>query len=853
MVAELSSHFSQLEILEVLGHGGMGVVYKARQIELDRLVALKILRPNISHDTGFAARFLREARALAKLNHPNIITVYDFGRKEALFFFIMEFVDGANLRHVERVGQLSPAEALSIVPQVCSALQYAHDNGVEHRDIKPENILITKSGDVRIADFGLAKLVGNKDDAPLTGTWQVMGTPHYMAPQQFEKPTTVDHRADIYSLGVVIYELLTGELPIGRFRLPSEKVQVDVRLDEVVLRSLDKESDRRYQRVTDVATAVEEASVASPVATKAWSSAARHTEQAKRNVGNATEYAFEKAKELQAKSQKLTIHAHGLGTALMVVSVVDIVAAMLLMMNEPSRDPIEFLCGTAMIAGCVTFWFGRQYRRQAVSARLWWAVVLSLPWCSPLFIFSFIRMLLSMLMLLATAKTEARTVQALAGETPEKPEPPKPDFVDRMLTVGGLIWKAATVRRLFFSCFGVLGWCGLCVGAFTLFFNIWYYQPVDSYYTYKEGVSDIRVKAGDIKSLIINVSGGGSGSTKGMEITQVRPELNSLLLSVEGKFRMAHLEIELPSKRVVLQPDRVAEHRSLNRETVEAWVSKAVDDIGDADVQRLIDHLFEFISIAATTRGMTSRITAADLQRCPSLQGPIARVLRDAPGINHGMIRLSEFLNPALLQVADTDSRPNFVMKPNRSAPPTHFVIIAVGIWLVGFVRVLRILYQLLWRSPEQNESAEAALRSDRRHWNWCWIALLFWMLAAGLGCLYSGMGVRYIKQPITSPDLPFSLHAYTFLAALITAEAFCAIALVCALIARPLLRSLGWYAGAVAATIAVLVPPLSLLTFPTGLATWIQLTDGTTKRLFAGLSVAVQEPVSDTRDQVAT
>ena len=246
MVAELSSHFSQLEILEVLGHGGMGVVYKARQIELDRLVALKILRPNISHDTGFAERFLREARALAKLNHPNIITVYDFGRKEALFFFIMEFVDGANLRHVERVGQLSPAEALSIVPQVCSALQYAHDNGVEHRDIKSENILITKSGDVRIADFGLAKLVGNKGDAPLTGTWQVMGTPHYMAPQQFEKPTTVDHRADIYSLGVVIYELLTGELPIGRFRLPSEKVQVDVRLDEVVLRSLDKGVHSRF-------------------------------------------------------------------------------------------------------------------------------------------------------------------------------------------------------------------------------------------------------------------------------------------------------------------------------------------------------------------------------------------------------------------------------------------------------------------------------------------------------------------------------------------------------------------------------------------------------------------------------
>ena len=214
---ELAPLFTQLEILEVIGHGGMGIVYKARQTELDRIVALKILRPGIVDDAGFAERFQREARALAKLNHPNIITVYDFGRRDELYYFLMEYVDGTNLRHLEREGDLTSQEALAIVPQICSALQYAHDNGVVHRDIKPENILITREGDVRIADFGLAKLAGAVDDAPLTGTWQVMGTPHYMAPEQFEKPTSVDHRADIYSLGVVIYELLTGELPLGRF------------------------------------------------------------------------------------------------------------------------------------------------------------------------------------------------------------------------------------------------------------------------------------------------------------------------------------------------------------------------------------------------------------------------------------------------------------------------------------------------------------------------------------------------------------------------------------------------------------------------------------------------------------
>ncbi len=263
-VQELAPHFPHLEILEVLGHGGMGIVYKARQVDLDRFVALKILRPSISLDQGFAERFLREARALAKLNHPNIITVFDFGRKDSLYYFIMEFVDGTNLRQVERSGQLSPAAALAIVPQICSALQYAHDNGVVHRDIKPENILLTTTGEVRIADFGLAKIAGSDEQIPLTGTWQVMGTPHYMAPEQFEKPATVDHRADIYSLGVVIYELLTGELPIGRFQLPSERAKVDARLDEVVMKSLDKEPNRRYQRVTDVASAVEAASSPSP-------------------------------------------------------------------------------------------------------------------------------------------------------------------------------------------------------------------------------------------------------------------------------------------------------------------------------------------------------------------------------------------------------------------------------------------------------------------------------------------------------------------------------------------------------------------------------------------------------------
>jgi serine/threonine protein kinase len=255
---ELAKYFPQLEIIELLGQGGMGAVYKAREPALDRLVAVKILPPEAARDPAFAERFQREARALAKLNHPNIVAVYGIGQAEGLYYFIMEFVDGVNLRQLIRSGQCKPEQALRIVPQICEALQFAHDEGIVHRDIKPENILIDKRGRLKIADFGLARLFGHtRTDYTLTGPQQVMGTPNYMAPEQMDDPLKVDHRADIYSLGVVFYEMLTGELPRGRFAPPSQKVQVDVRLDEVVLRALEQQPERRYQQASEVKTDVE--------------------------------------------------------------------------------------------------------------------------------------------------------------------------------------------------------------------------------------------------------------------------------------------------------------------------------------------------------------------------------------------------------------------------------------------------------------------------------------------------------------------------------------------------------------------------------------------------------------------
>src|SRR5208282_5792927 len=256
--AEIAALFPQLEILECLGRGGMGVVYKARQPRLNRLVALKILAQEKDRDGQFTERFAREAQALARLSHPNIVTVHDFGEAGGHCYLVMEFVDGLNLRQLLLNGKMAPEQALTIVPEICEALQYAHERGIVHRDIKPENILMDKQGRVKIADFGIAKMLGTGDgQQALTGAKDVVGTPHYMAPEQLEKPLTVDHRADIYSLGVVFYEMLTGELPLGKFALPSKKVQIDVRLDEVVMHTLEKEPDRRYQHANQLKTDVE--------------------------------------------------------------------------------------------------------------------------------------------------------------------------------------------------------------------------------------------------------------------------------------------------------------------------------------------------------------------------------------------------------------------------------------------------------------------------------------------------------------------------------------------------------------------------------------------------------------------
>lgn len=270
---EVAAAFPQLEVIEFIGAGGMGTVWQARQPKLNRYVALKLLPESlVASDPAFAERFEREGQLLARLHHPNIVTVHDSGRAGKFFYLLMEFVDGVNLRQAMRASRFTSAQALAIVPKICDALQYAHEEGVLHRDIKPENILLDSRGRVKLVDFGIAKLVTQPEAVPsgtmpepfpppspdsLTLGEVTLGTPQYMAPEQIAEPAEVDHRADIYSLGVVFYELLTGELPVGKFPAPSEKSASDPRLDDVVRQALERERERRQQSAGEMRTQVE--------------------------------------------------------------------------------------------------------------------------------------------------------------------------------------------------------------------------------------------------------------------------------------------------------------------------------------------------------------------------------------------------------------------------------------------------------------------------------------------------------------------------------------------------------------------------------------------------------------------
>jgi serine/threonine protein kinase len=253
---ELHAILQQYEIVKMLGRGGMGAVYMGRQTALDRPVAIKILSAQLEEsDLGFTERFKNEARAMGKLNHPAVVAVYEFGQHESgLLYIVMEFVDGTDVaRMIAKSGRLHTEHAMAITAHVCDALAYAHERGIIHRDIKPANIMVGYDGAVKVADFGLAKVSVGGQTLGLTQSGMAMGTMHYMAPEALMLGTSVDHRADIYAVGVMLYQMLTGKLPQGMFKLPSLLVPgLDPRYDAIVRKALMEDRESRYQGIREM-------------------------------------------------------------------------------------------------------------------------------------------------------------------------------------------------------------------------------------------------------------------------------------------------------------------------------------------------------------------------------------------------------------------------------------------------------------------------------------------------------------------------------------------------------------------------------------------------------------------------
>lgn len=257
---ELQSRLEGYIIEAFLARGGMGAVYRGIQTSLERPVAIKILPPQLSqHDPSFLQRFKQEARAMAQLNHPGIVKVYDFGEmSDGTLYFVMEFVEGTDVaRMIAHQGRLSSAHAMAITAHVCDALQYAHGNGIIHRDIKPANIMVGSDGAVKVADFGLAKSF-NSGHVSLTMTGHVMGTLNFMAPEALMLGSGVDHRADIYAVGVMLYQMLTGRVPQGLFEMPSLLVPgLDPRYDAIIAYAMRENRDHRYQSIYDMRYALD--------------------------------------------------------------------------------------------------------------------------------------------------------------------------------------------------------------------------------------------------------------------------------------------------------------------------------------------------------------------------------------------------------------------------------------------------------------------------------------------------------------------------------------------------------------------------------------------------------------------
>ncbi|MCL2012213.1 MAG: serine/threonine protein kinase [Cystobacterineae bacterium] len=269
-------HIPGYTLLELIGRGGMGEVWRAEQISLKRTVAIKLLPAALERAPEFISRFEKEASALALLSHPHIIQVIDRGVAEERYYIVMEYVSGQSLREKLSNGRLALQEAAELISVIACAVDYMHAQAVIHRDLKPENILLDAAGNIKVADFGLAGIQSGGKEFALTATAVAMGSMNYMAPEQRKDAKHVDNRTDIYALGVIFYEMLTGELPVGKFKMPSEiDVHFPQGLDEIVSQMLQASPEARPARAAWIAQRLEALLQRPPEANRALQSKKR--------------------------------------------------------------------------------------------------------------------------------------------------------------------------------------------------------------------------------------------------------------------------------------------------------------------------------------------------------------------------------------------------------------------------------------------------------------------------------------------------------------------------------------------------------------------------------------------------
>ena len=242
------------EVLNKIGQGGMATVYKGRQISLNRPIAIKVLSKRLTENRQIVERFNQEALIIARLAHPNIIHIIDRGVINGMYYFVMDFVKGTDFSKLIKMENFDANKNLDVIIQVCKALSFAHKNGIIHRDIKPANILINNEGDALVSDFGIAQLFDKSNDGQqLTSDGTVMGTIAYMSPEQKISSKNVTSASDIYSLGVVIYEMFTGTTPLGRFKLPSEiNSSISKQLENTMLKCLETKPEDRFRLADDL-------------------------------------------------------------------------------------------------------------------------------------------------------------------------------------------------------------------------------------------------------------------------------------------------------------------------------------------------------------------------------------------------------------------------------------------------------------------------------------------------------------------------------------------------------------------------------------------------------------------------